>query len=261
LDTDSKEIGKTLRELREDRGLTLKEVADRVGTNYVHLSYIERSLRPASESLIKKALEILQPDENLRAELMKRLLFLLAREKAPEAIRESITMGGRLSTGPPGELAGRMDEEKHHYARFVPLDFKKRLEKDIAGRDLEDIAKQTGVPLENIKAVLYDRRQIRRGDIISLAVALDQSMSEYLILAGYIPDELFMLIGSQTVMHILKTLARLDLHEVALVEDVMDAIIANRKPPTVSAERGEDKAEEETVGPPDQEIEKFKETI
>lgn len=51
-----------IREWRETRGLTLEQLADRVGTTHATLSRIERGKQPYSQALLEAIAEALQTD-------------------------------------------------------------------------------------------------------------------------------------------------------------------------------------------------------
>ncbi len=52
--------GEVIRQLRMSRGLSLKQLGEIVGVNYVFLSKLERGLESPSEELIKKLAEKLE---------------------------------------------------------------------------------------------------------------------------------------------------------------------------------------------------------
>jgi transcriptional regulator with XRE-family HTH domain len=78
-------FGDRLRELRQDKSLTLRDLAAKVGVGFTYLSKIENERLPIghspSEQLIHKLAESLDADENE--------LVLLA-DKVPEPIRRRV---------------------------------------------------------------------------------------------------------------------------------------------------------------------------
>lgn len=62
------ELAKGLRELREQRGLSLSLVAERAGLSYQMVSYVEREMRmPTVETLVRLALALgVHPADILR---------------------------------------------------------------------------------------------------------------------------------------------------------------------------------------------------
>jgi transcriptional regulator with XRE-family HTH domain len=56
-------FGQRLKELRNREGLTLRELASRVGSNYAYLSQIEAGLGKPSEELARKLARLFQVDE------------------------------------------------------------------------------------------------------------------------------------------------------------------------------------------------------
>ena len=57
--------GEIIRELRVNKGLTIKEVAEKVGLHYVFFSRLERDLEKPSEETIKKIAEILNYNDDV----------------------------------------------------------------------------------------------------------------------------------------------------------------------------------------------------
>ena len=53
------EIGKKIKELREERGLTVRELAEQSGVIYVNISKLENGKYNASIAILNKLLEVL----------------------------------------------------------------------------------------------------------------------------------------------------------------------------------------------------------
>jgi transcriptional regulator with XRE-family HTH domain len=51
-----------IRQWREDRGLTLERLADRVGTTHASLSRLERGLQPYSQTMLERLADALRTD-------------------------------------------------------------------------------------------------------------------------------------------------------------------------------------------------------
>jgi len=75
--------GEILRTLRVSKGLSLKELAEKVDVNYVFLSKLERSLESPSEDLIKRIANELEYDGDIN-ELVTRF------GRVPEEIKKLI---------------------------------------------------------------------------------------------------------------------------------------------------------------------------
>lgn len=54
--------GAALRDLREARGLTIADLAGRVGVGHPHLSRVERGINQASPALIRQLADVLHVD-------------------------------------------------------------------------------------------------------------------------------------------------------------------------------------------------------
>lgn len=73
-----------IREIRQDRGLTLKDLADQIGISVPHLSEVERGLKKVNNHILERLSDALQtPPESLisgsGSDRVARISFLSAR--------------------------------------------------------------------------------------------------------------------------------------------------------------------------------------
>lgn len=171
------ELKDLIREMRMRAGLTQAELAKKVGSSSMHISQIENPKRDAipSEDFLRKIAKVcaLTPEEE--PVLLKKLLVARAKARAPEEIKEILESGvvqQYIGTG------------------SMPVDFVERIKSDLQGRDMAQIAKNLGINEEDLKAVIHYRGILTRKQIITLAQELGQPVQDYLLLSGYMPDEL-----------------------------------------------------------------------
>jgi len=158
-------------------GLTQAELAKKIKSSSMHVSQIENPKRDTipSEDFLRKIAKAcaLTPDEE--PELLKKLLVARAKARVPEEIREI------LESGVVQQYVG---------TDSMPVDFVERVKSDLQGKDMAQIAKKLGMSEEDLKAVIHYRGILTRRQIITLAQELGQSVHDYLLLSGYMPDEL-----------------------------------------------------------------------
>jgi repressor LexA len=106
-------IGETLQRLRKARGISLRELAPRVGIHFTHLSHIENGRQPCGrETLIRLAEELGADPELLLAEAGHR--------KAPFRILGDIAAGVPIEAAEQIEtfdLAEQFDPDEHYLLR------------------------------------------------------------------------------------------------------------------------------------------------
>ena len=107
-------FGTYLRELREARGVTVTELARRIGVTTAYLSDIERRAgkRPPRPERVERIAEVL----NLSQEESARLLELATRERLPEEFRDRVSV--KVEVQRPATMAREVVE---HGVGFLPL--------------------------------------------------------------------------------------------------------------------------------------------
>ncbi len=113
-------FGKTVRKLREERGLTIAELADRVGMSPTYLAPIEREvfLPPAEDKVVRIARALRQdPDEFLA--LAGRIATDVERSirKRPTAMARLVRAAGKLAPDRIEDLAARAEEGRARRGR------------------------------------------------------------------------------------------------------------------------------------------------
>lgn len=93
------EFGELIRSLRKAKGLTLEEVAEKVGTKKGYISGIENSkVNPPAPDKVRKLAKVLGGDRTL-------FLLLATIEKAPPETQEILRRGVKLALEGPGNGA------------------------------------------------------------------------------------------------------------------------------------------------------------
>lgn len=171
-----------IRYYRQKRGLSPKEMARRLGVSYVYYNRLEKPYEEGravpSEDLLRKFASIVASDseeeESLYRELLKaRVLLLIPPELYENSLKEH-----------PAEKGAT------NFTEGMPPEFLEQLKADINYTGMSRVTRILGVPRKVIEEVLQGRRILSRESVIRMARAVDQPVSKYLALAGYIPDNL-----------------------------------------------------------------------
>lgn len=101
----------------------------------------------------------------------------------------------------------------------MPDDFIKRLNDDIQKQG-DDIWGKISISKELVQSILSGRGILSRKDVIEIAKALEQPVSEYLLLSEYLPEE-FDAIKHSSAFDMFRTLNKLSPEE---IDKVIDAI-------------------------------------
>ena len=176
-----KTLGETLQEIRKNKNVTVARLSEHTGVNQVHLNLIESGKRLPSGELLDKMSELF----NINEKLKESLYLLLVKEKLKNNIPDKIIK--KLTLGKEG----------------MPDAFIERLKGDIKNT-------KTKIDKKKIDAVLDYRIKLSKEDVIELAESLKQPVSDYLLLAEYIPDEFIELMRYKDTERLIKGIARLD---------------------------------------------------
>lgn len=203
-------LGEFIRELRLKKGLNLQELAAKVDYNYVHLSYIEKGLRIPSDELLAKLAKELAENKEHEKEIKEKMFLLLAQIKAPEEIRNRIAL---------------KTEEEVITEISMPKEFIDMLKKDIEEIKNPKLFDNFGIPFKLIQKVIDGRAQLSRTDVIKVAQLLHKDVDEYLMKAGYIPEEFYDFIGHKSIFALMRSFKNLPPESVDNILTAIEAIL------------------------------------
>lgn len=200
-------LWETIRELRIRTKLTQAEFAKRLGISQTHASKMERPpdakyQRIPPVKTLRKMATIFAKEEQERQEIEFRLLVEREEMVAPKEVAELIN----------NSLKSR---------KAMPMSFLMVLKDDLDG--CSDILET----LENasradIESALEGKKMLSRKAVIELAMKLEKSVDDYLMLSGYVPEHLKVLLGHRKVMGMLRKMEELSPDE---VDELLDAIL------------------------------------
>lgn len=214
--TPEEKLGKLIRQRREEKGWMLQELCDKVGMNYVHISYIEKGIRVPSEEAVKKIAEVLARDKKDEEELRTQLLFLLAQIKAPKEIRNKLKL---------------KQQEDTYFPVSMPVEFINQLRQDLKTADMLLLEKH-GISQDMIRQVFVGQAALSRADVIKIAKILNKDVTDYLVKAQYIPDELRELLDNKALlMQLFRSLKQLPPESmdktIKAIEAILNAVLAS----------------------------------
>ena len=178
---EEKTLGETLQEIRKNKNVTVARLSEHTGVNQVHLNLIESGKRLPSGELLDKMSELF----NINEKLKESLYLLLVKEKLKNNIPDKIIK--KLTLGKEG----------------MPDAFIEKIKADIKNVKAK-------IDKKKIDAVLDSSVKLSKEEVIELAESLKQPLSDYLLLAEYIPDEFIELMRYKDTERLLKGIARLD---------------------------------------------------
>lgn len=206
-----------IREIREKAGLNRKEFAEKLGYTDAHIGLIEKPFSKTgklpSEELLRKIASRFSYSEEERITIERKLLLERAKlVVAPEVSKHFLEVSERVET---------------YIAREgMPLVFIERLKQDIESvKDKNAFFSQLSVSREAVEEALQGRRILPRKSVIELAVALGQSIEEYLVLADYMPEEIKSIVRHEGVSSLFRTLGELTSEELDEVIDVVARVL------------------------------------
>ena len=178
---EQKTLGETLQEIRKNKNVTVARLSEHTGVNQVHLNLIESGKRLPSGELLDKMSELFNVNEKLK----ESLYLLLVKEKLKNNIPDKIIK--KLILGKEG----------------MPNAFIEKIKVDIKNV-------KTKIDKKKIEAVLDSSVKLSKEDVVELAESLKQPVSNYLLLAEYIPDEFIELMRYKDTERLLKGIIGLD---------------------------------------------------
>ncbi|MHB1647028.1 MAG: helix-turn-helix domain-containing protein [bacterium] len=175
-----KSLGEKIHDIRTGKNISIAYISEQTKVNAVHLNLIENNKRLPSGDLLEKMSDIFSLNERIREELY----LMLAKEKLKNNIPDKVL--NKMVLGKPG----------------MPDKFTERIEKD---------TKSTKVKIDKkkIDAVINSQARLTKEEVIELAKSLKQSVSEYLLLAEYIPDEFIELLQYKDMENLINGIIKL----------------------------------------------------
>lgn len=202
-----KELGYTLQKLRENRALSLAELAQRIGYNYVHVSYVEKGLRTPSEEYIEKVTDALCTDPEERDAVKIKLLQLLYLSRAPQTLPASEIITGSRPT------------------MSMPYDFLLELEQELRGK-----RKKLPAHIVKLMEMAVTRKMLlSRSEVIEIAKSLGKDQYEFMVKAGYIPREFEKTITRQSVIALIRCLSEITPEDADRLSSLVQGIIETYK--------------------------------
>lgn len=173
MDTD-KSLGQILQEIRKSKHISIATMSDKFKIAAVHLNLIEVDKRLPSGELLEQIIDLFELDSNTRDELYLLLAKAKLQDKIPDAVLKKIDL--------------KKDRMPDKFIVRIKKDAKKKTDK--------------------IKDVIEGIDIFTEEEVVKLAGDLKQPVAEYLMLAGYMPDELLRLIEYKDFDKLLKGIAR-----------------------------------------------------
>jgi transcriptional regulator with XRE-family HTH domain len=225
------ELWSLLRQLRERAGLKPAELAKLLNYSRMHISLIERSpvdggVLP-SEPLLRQIARVVSKSAKER-EYNERVL-LLERAKltvAPE-IAEHLASKDFKNAVMFSELKNEGFEKVFASLEGMPAPFIQRLRKDVSNADdkRDFILQAVDIDRKYLQDVLNGEAMLSRKTVIALAIALKQSIEEYLLLADYLPDDLKELFQHNNMLNMFRTLKEISPDDIdQLMKVIMDML-------------------------------------
>ncbi len=170
-----KTLGRILQEIRQSKHISIASMSDRFKVAAVHLNLIEVDKRLPSMELLDQIIDMFKLDGNTKDELY----LLLAKAKLQDKI--------------PDEVLKKIELKKDS----MPDKFIARLKKDVPAKKKTD----------RIKDAIEGIEILSKEEVAKLAEDFKQPVAEYLMLAGYMPDEILRLIEYKDFDRLLKSIS------------------------------------------------------
>ncbi len=112
----------------------------------------------------------------------------------------------------------------------MPVEFVEKLKKDLHDKNIDEIAKKSGLSKEILNNIVNYNGIIPRKDVIALAMTLNQPVYDYLISANYIPDNVKNLLKHDKVASLLRSLEDLSHDDMdSLIDGIINIIEAYKR--------------------------------
>ncbi|MEM4134552.1 MAG: helix-turn-helix transcriptional regulator [Candidatus Micrarchaeia archaeon] len=211
------EFKKLLKEIRLKKGIKARELAKKAGVTDVYIYAIENpnDMRLPSDNMIRRIAHALAENEVEEAQISKQLLSAKALSKIAEEARNSIE---------------KEKIEKIIPTESMPIEFVEKLKKDLENKNIDEISQNSGINKEIINNILQYRGIISRKDVVALAMALNQSVYDYLLAANYVPDNVKNLLKYDKISSLLRSLEDLSSEDInSLVDGIISIIEAYKR--------------------------------
>ncbi len=210
-------IKNLIRELRLKKGLRQKDLAELIGVSetYVFLLENPNSKNLPSTKIIQKLAKALATSAEEEPVLYRKLLHAKAKSKLPREMHE---------------LIDATQTKAYIPANGMPEEFIERVKKDLQNYDLEEVAQKIGIDSAALKAVLLYNGILSKKEVIKLANTLNQSIYEYILLAGYIPENVKSLLAHNKAHILFRQLSEIPPDELDMLMDgIINILQAYRK--------------------------------
>lgn len=204
-----------IKQIREKHALSLNNFATKIGITATYVSFIERPYTdknkhlPSEEVLRKIAKQFTHSEPDRKALEEKLLLERAKLVVAPEIVKDYLLDINK------GKLIISDQEGKG----TMPMAFINRLKKDFSNSP--NLYKKSNISKGTVDAVLKGEQIIPRRTVMELATDLRQPVTEYLILAGYMPYEFLDVLTHKGMISMFRSFSKLSNKE---IDDVVDAI-------------------------------------
>lgn len=166
-----------IKQLRESLGLSQTQFAVRLGCTESYIRSIERpqphGFMP-SKKLIRKIAAEFSASEEERKSLEKELLAEKVKTQMPE-IAEQVSMN---------EMEKKFLTPAN---QGMPIEFLRELKQALSSSN-KDFYKKAEINKETLQAVLSGKCVLERKAVVSLAMALNKPVEDFLLLSGYLPS-------------------------------------------------------------------------
>jgi transcriptional regulator with XRE-family HTH domain len=206
-----------IKELRVKAGLRQKDVAAKIGCSAMRISQIEKPPDHGgylpSHSLIRKIAAFFASSEEDRKKLELKLLYERTKLGSPDEVVEHF-------------FPNKIKEAFILSATGMPDVFIKRVQEDMDKTMLKKSVKEkTGLDEKTMDAFLNGRHVLSREAVIAMAIAMNQSPEEYLLLADYIPENLKYLVKNRDLSNIFRSLADMPHEDMSDIINVINTTI------------------------------------
>ncbi len=206
-----------IRDLRIKAGLKQKDVAAKIGCSAMRISQIEKPQEHSgnlpSPNLIRKIAAFFADSEDDRKKLELKLLYERAKLESPAEVVEHF-------------FPNKTKEIFILANTGMPVVFISRVQDDMDKTMLkESVKEKTGLDDKAMNAFLNGRHVLPRETVIAVAIAMNQPIEEYLLLADYIPENLKDLVKNQAMSNIFRNLTDMSPDDMSDMINVINATI------------------------------------
>jgi len=173
-------IYEEIKKIRQDLKLTTTDFAKKLGVSQSYITILEKYPQTGGKIAVPST------------ELIERIVSLIpVSEKEREVIKRKLFIERAKHINP--ELKDFFTEKEKYYTMEagMSLVFIERLKNDLKNFPLlDDIYNKTKMSKEEMDLILEGKMSINRQSVISLALALQQPVEDYILLADYMPENI-----------------------------------------------------------------------